>query len=370
MEVENAARAGTLVAVRAHDDCLAAAVPVGLPEQPRASKGMAMTPSARPEIDLVRHSPIPLVLLDLVTQQVLEASDEGLRVLGGTRDEVVGQLATTFSDEKQLTTDALGLLTAGTVEGYQSPRRLRKADGTPFDAWVWTRRVPDADAVLLVLTDQPLQRDPHPVTVEHQPSVVGVVDDDWRIVTVSADVEDLLGVDPQALIGVEATERIHCDDVPELLYTVTECLRTGRSARAGVRILDGQDRWRRVKVLLSPLRDKGDRRLAFVLSSPTAADEEEVLSERLRRIANELRAAGLMPSTPTPTLARPDTDLSPRQLEILDRLLDGSRVPTIARELFVSQSTVRNHLSVIFRKFGVHSQVELIEQLRQTAGAA
>ena len=179
------------------------------------------TSSSRPELELVRHSPIPLVLLDLATQRVLEASDDALRVLGGGRDDVVGQLATTFSDEKQLTTDALRLLSTGTVEGYQSPRRLRRSDGTPFEAWVWTRRIPDADAVLLVLTDQPVQRDPHPVTVAPQPSVVGVVDDAWRIVTVSADVEDLLGVDPQAIIGTRADERIHRDDLPELLLTVT-----------------------------------------------------------------------------------------------------------------------------------------------------
>jgi PAS domain S-box-containing protein len=309
------------------------------------------------------------VLLDLASGQVLEASDDALRILEGERDDVVGRLATTFSDEKQLTSDALGLLSTGTVEGYQSARRLRKADGTPFAAWVWTRRVPDADAVLLVLTDEPIQRDPHPVTVEHQASVVGVVDDEWRVVAVSADVEDLLGVDPQALIGVRADERLHPDDLPELLLSLTECLRTGRSARAGVRFLDGQARWRRMKLLLTPLRDKGSRRMAFVLSSPTCTTDDDALGDRLRRIANELRAAGLLPATPSPVVPD-DADLSPRQLDILDRLLAGSRVPAIARELYLSQSTVRNHLSVIFRKFGVHSQVELIERLRRTAGAA
>jgi DNA-binding NarL/FixJ family response regulator len=114
-----------------------------------------------------------------------------------------------------------------------------------------------------------------------------------------------------------------------------------------------------VKVLLSPLHDHGDRRLAFVLSSPTDADDGT--AERLRRIAAELRSAGLLAATPN----LPDTtDLSPRQLEILDLLLAGARVPAIARELYISQSTVRNHLSAVFRKFGVRSQVELIERLR------
>jgi DNA-binding CsgD family transcriptional regulator len=51
-------------------------------------------------------------------------------------------------------------------------------------------------------------------------------------------------------------------------------------------------------------------------------------------------------------------------MEILNRILRGERPPTIAQELYLSPSTVRNHLSVIFRKFGVHSQPELIQKLR------
>jgi DNA-binding NarL/FixJ family response regulator len=57
-------------------------------------------------------------------------------------------------------------------------------------------------------------------------------------------------------------------------------------------------------------------------------------------------------------------ELSPRQWEVLTRLLHGDRVPRIAEELFLSQSTVRNHLADIFRKMGVHSQEELLDLFR------
>jgi DNA-binding NarL/FixJ family response regulator len=46
-------------------------------------------------------------------------------------------------------------------------------------------------------------------------------------------------------------------------------------------------------------------------------------------------------------------------------LLEGRRVASIAAELYVSQSTVRNHLSSIFSKFGVHSQAQLVRQLAE-----
>jgi DNA-binding NarL/FixJ family response regulator len=61
-------------------------------------------------------------------------------------------------------------------------------------------------------------------------------------------------------------------------------------------------------------------------------------------------------------------DLTSRQWEIITRLLRGERVPTIASHMYLSQSTVRNHLASIFRKVGVHSQPELLEYLRAKGG--
>ena len=57
------------------------------------------------------------------------------------------------------------------------------------------------------------------------------------------------------------------------------------------------------------------------------------------------------------------SELSSRELDVLTRLLAGHRVPAIAGALFISQSTVRNHLSSIFKKLRVDSQQELINLL-------
>ena len=64
---------------------------------------------------------------------------------------------------------------------------------------------------------------------------------------------------------------------------------------------------------------------------------------------------------------RSDVDLgqlSSRDLEIVTRLMAGDRVPSIAKQLFLSEGTVRNHLSSVFGKLGVGTQQELIELLR------
>ena len=58
-------------------------------------------------------------------------------------------------------------------------------------------------------------------------------------------------------------------------------------------------------------------------------------------------------------------ELSPREFEIVTMLLAGDRVPAIAESLFIAQSSVRNHLSSVFRKLNVRSQQELIVLLRE-----
>lgn len=56
--------------------------------------------------------------------------------------------------------------------------------------------------------------------------------------------------------------------------------------------------------------------------------------------------------------------LSPREREVVMLLIDGFRVPAIARRLFVSPHTVRNHLKGAYRRLHVTSQSELIERVR------
>jgi DNA-binding CsgD family transcriptional regulator len=56
--------------------------------------------------------------------------------------------------------------------------------------------------------------------------------------------------------------------------------------------------------------------------------------------------------------------LTNRQWEIVGRLMRGERVPEIASAMYLSQSTVRNHLHAVFAKAGVHSQSQLIALLR------
>jgi DNA-binding CsgD family transcriptional regulator len=71
----------------------------------------------------------------------------------------------------------------------------------------------------------------------------------------------------------------------------------------------------------------------------------------------------LHPAAPAHTARSPELAvLTRREHEVLELLLGGQRVASIARRLFVSQHTVRNHLKSIFRKLHAHSQAELIDR--------
>jgi len=52
-------------------------------------------------------------------------------------------------------------------------------------------------------------------------------------------------------------------------------------------------------------------------------------------------------------------DLSPRELEVIQLVIQGHKNRDIAQKLFISEKTVKNHLSAIFNKLGVGDRLEL-----------
>ncbi|OUO89704.1 hypothetical protein B5F40_09950 [Gordonibacter sp. An230] len=54
---------------------------------------------------------------------------------------------------------------------------------------------------------------------------------------------------------------------------------------------------------------------------------------------------------------------SPREREVVALVLRGNNVPAIARKLYISENTARDHMKSIYRKAGVHSRQELVDLL-------
>jgi DNA-binding NarL/FixJ family response regulator len=106
----------------------------------------------------------------------------------------------------------------------------------------------------------------------------------------------------------------------------------------------------------------------------------ELALDRFVSVASELAKTGTPRSEPgethhdhgppVPSLAVGGFDaevmrrLSPREREVFDLLAEGYRVGQVAKLLFRSPHTVRNHLKAIFEKLDVRSQEELVERAR------
>ena len=57
--------------------------------------------------------------------------------------------------------------------------------------------------------------------------------------------------------------------------------------------------------------------------------------------------------------------LSPRELQVLIALEKGSRLNELAGALFISESTLKTHLTSIYRKLGVKNQVQALSVARK-----
>ncbi len=60
-----------------------------------------------------------------------------------------------------------------------------------------------------------------------------------------------------------------------------------------------------------------------------------------------------------------DTRLSPRQRDVLVLISGGVRVKEIAARLGLSETTVRNHVRLLLRRLGCHSQLEAVARARE-----
>jgi DNA-binding NarL/FixJ family response regulator len=85
--------------------------------------------------------------------------------------------------------------------------------------------------------------------------------------------------------------------------------------------------------------------------------------------AHERARSWLAERANTPKPAELDLSmLSQRERDVVLALRRGLRLSDIARVLGISNHTARNHLKHVFRKLGVHSQVELLSVIGARAG--
>jgi two-component system response regulator DesR len=92
----------------------------------------------------------------------------------------------------------------------------------------------------------------------------------------------------------------------------------------------------------------------FVVKDTPAAE----LADAVRRVHAGLRVVD--PALATDSLFAGESPLTTRETEVLQAARDGSSAAMIARRLFLSEGTVRNHLSSAIGKTGAANRTEAV----------
>lgn len=332
--------------------------------------------------EAIHRSFLPIALLDLDDMRLLEANAAARAAIGlGDRDPLPATLTELLEpDAHEQSRQALAVLASGAVLAFESHRRLRCSDGSTFDAHLWVRslRPMDLHAALVIFSE--FEGDDLGDIATAAPGArldlggavaVGSLDLELRILSCSADIVELLDEEPEDLIGSSLSGRVHPDDAATLLLGIGRAVADEHGSAMHVRLRTRDGAHVGIRLVVNPIRGTTLARLGFVMTAetPDRADDGRVadLERHLWRIALEVESAGVshgVRRVPAASTVRGLDELSPRQWEIVTRLLRGDRVPEIARSLFLSQSTVRNQLGAVYRKLGVHSQTELLALLR------
>jgi DNA-binding NarL/FixJ family response regulator len=88
-----------------------------------------------------------------------------------------------------------------------------------------------------------------------------------------------------------------------------------------------------------------------------------MLSEKSKLVLEALNKSIMPFRSPEPRPSLGSIGFSRRQIEIAAILLAGEPTKIIADRLRISESAVKNHLSVMYRRLGVGSRVEFVKYI-------
>ncbi|MFY9586784.1 MAG: LuxR C-terminal-related transcriptional regulator [Actinomycetota bacterium] len=338
-----------------------------------------MTSAAAALATAIADTPTPIALFDAETLRLVRSSSGLKRLRPSLRN-----FAELFSPDLQdVAIKEFRAVGSGRFDGLHGRRTLVDADGEDVEGQLWLRLIGDGDRRLVALVflpdDAERGGEAHQALIVDGASDVAllVTDHDWVLRFVSRDIGAILGEAPENTIEKPLLSIVHPATAAELLLAITRAIATRRGVFTNIQ-LKVRSTWTNVTGWVEPLCDHSPPRLGIVLTRAGkprdgSATNAVRLEQHLWRIAAEILAAGVLPAADAERHLPESGELAklpPHQWEITVRLVNGERVPAIAKAMHLSPSTVRNHLATVYRRFGVHSQGELIARLRRPPGTS
>jgi DNA-binding CsgD family transcriptional regulator len=325
--------------------------------------------------DAVRACSSALGLIELETTRFIELSPAAAELLGTTPAEGTALTYMSIVERPWEVALKVRLGRDRAIDGARSRFRIRRPDGSTEEvvSFGWAIRCPTGpDLGLWTVCAVHSETEPAPLVDDlflssprnSRPEVDGtwvILDQHWRMAQISSTSPTLLGRCRTELLGRSIIECIHPDDLITVLFAFARAT-SETGVRVRLRLLHSDGSWRPSVAAPMMLEEEGASHFALALAVDDAALNASPADE-------PVGSNGPMWATPYELgpdwIARilPTGTLSPRQWEILALLVEGERVRDIAAALYLSPSTIRNHLTAIFQKVGVHSQTELLAML-------
>jgi DNA-binding CsgD family transcriptional regulator len=315
--------------------------------------------SAAGVAEAMTRAPAAVLLVD--TEGLVYAANDAAAQLVDLREasDVVGTDVFRFTPEA-LARHRLHDVADGTVEAALARVEVTTASDRHRTLTAWWRRLETDEGVRALVVLTPLELTP---TAAPSMPAAGwlallTTDHEWQVVDLSSDMQRLLH--REDLTGHGLLGLIHPLDVNDCLTALAMLTDSTQSVTATARI-HGRDGWQQMHIIFARLCAHQPPRLVCVFArdvAPTAPSQH--LDELLQQ-----RETGQLLAHLGRALERAATahDLSAQEAEIIARSVRGAGPRRIAEEMYLAEGTVRNLLSGLYRKFDVHTQLELVSAI-------
>lgn len=179
--------------------------------------------------------------------------------------------------------------------------------------------------------------------------------------------------------GREAVQALEAGEIPDvIMMDIRMPVMDGIEATT---LISGK--WPDIPIIMCTVFDDEEYILQAILAGAKGYLMKDAPPDKIHASVQEALAGGA-PMSPliaakalklirgnqaAPTTSVPEEyNLTARETEILDLLVEGETYQQIADRLFISYGTVRKHVENIYRKLEVHGKVEAIRKVNERKG--
>lgn len=195
------------------------------------------------------------------------------------------------------------------------------------------------------------------------------VDRDLRIAFWNEPLKKMLGYSADEVLGKQCFDLIGCRDGSGNPLCHDNCMewleklprmRLNPTREFLARAKGGRELWVNVSTILMPSRSKAMNILVHIFRDISF---QKGLERFIESLQSEVAKLSLEPGNDLQKSgddSPPHATITGREKEILRILASGASTKKIATKLFISPGTVRNHISKILSKLGVHTRLAAV----------